>query len=149
MAGRAVPEAAERDRNEGVQDPPGPAVTAAAERDVDVVADPEAERDVPADPEILQVARRIGPVEVLRKADAEYPGAADRDVAVAREIHQDPKCYRGKDDPLSQESLLVKVRLEVIDVGGQLVRDQDLLGEAEAPPGQRSEEDTSEIQSPC
>src|ERR1019366_5956562 len=83
MAGRAVPEAAERERNEGVQAPPGPALPAAAERDVDVVADPEAERDVPADPEILQVARRIGPVEVLRKADAEYPGAADRDVAVA------------------------------------------------------------------
>ena len=53
---------------------------------VEVVAQPRAERDVPAPPELLEVARDVGGVEVLGQLVPEQlRGAAERHVGVARE----------------------------------------------------------------
>ena len=61
----------------------------AAERDVEVVAQPARQRHVPAPPEVLERQRPVGGVEVLREADAEQQRAADGDVGVAGEVGVD------------------------------------------------------------
>src|SRR5437588_1622473 len=43
----------------------------AAERDVDVVAKPRRQGHVPASPEVLDRNRRVGMIEIFRKAEAE------------------------------------------------------------------------------
>ena len=60
-----------------------------AEGDVEVVAQPARERDVPATPEVLEVTCRVGRVEVHREAEAEEQGQADGDVGVAAEVAVD------------------------------------------------------------
>src|SRR5690242_19994913 len=58
----------------------------AAERYVEIVAQPRRKRDVPATPEIADVRGEIGPFEIRRKAETEQACAAARDVGVAGEI---------------------------------------------------------------
>ena len=60
--------------------------TVAAERDVQVVLQPLAERYVPAFPEIGRVGRLVGRVEVFGKIEAHEHGHAYGDVGVARKI---------------------------------------------------------------
>ena len=67
---RAVPEAGECPDDENIQYLPGQAAAIAAEGDIEVVAEPRAERDVPPAPELGDAGRNIGIVEILRKAEA-------------------------------------------------------------------------------
>ena len=59
---------------------------ASAERDVDIVAEPCRQRDVPPAPELRNVAREIRHVEVAHQTHAEQLGCADGDVRVARKV---------------------------------------------------------------
>ena len=86
MPRRAVPQAGQRHRHHQVEiEPPG-AAAAAAERDVDVVAQPARQRHVPAPPEIDDVERPIGRVEVERQLDAEQARGAERHLGIPREV---------------------------------------------------------------
>ena len=88
--GRAVPEAGQQEDDEQVAVGRGAAAPVAAERDVDVVAEPARERHVPAPPEVGDRLRaEYGPVEVLGKPEAEHPAEADRHVGVAGEVEVD------------------------------------------------------------
>ncbi len=57
-----------------------------AERNVEVVAKPRRERDVPAPPKLRDVAGEVRRLEVGHELDAKELGGADGDVAVAGEI---------------------------------------------------------------
>src|SRR3546814_4987425 len=61
----AVPQAAQEHREEEVAIGAAHAVAVAAQRDVEVVAQPPRERHVPAAPEVLERQRPVGGVEVL------------------------------------------------------------------------------------
>src|SRR5438094_7176655 len=67
---------------------PGATLTA-TEGDVEVVAQPAREADVPAVPELLQARRLVRRIEVLRQRVAEQERGADGDVGVAREVAVD------------------------------------------------------------
>jgi len=69
--GRAVPQAAEQHGEEEIHVCAGVAQAVAAERDVQVVAQPGGERDVPAPPELARVAREVGLLEVEGQLVAE------------------------------------------------------------------------------
>src|SRR6185437_7682595 len=60
--------------------------TAAAQRDVEVVAQKARQRHVPASPELDDAGGFIGRIEVLRKPDPETPCRADCYVGVAGKI---------------------------------------------------------------
>src|SRR5699024_4439480 len=83
---RAVPQAADEERQKEVPQVARSPAAAAAERDVDVVLKPRGERDVPAAPEILDAARKIRAAEVAHQPEAQNARAAERDVGIAREI---------------------------------------------------------------
>ena len=87
--GGAVPQTAQHHGDHDVAHGARLAAGTAPERDVEVVAQPARERHVPAAPELLQVARRVGRVEVLGEPEAEQQGEADGDVRVAAEVAVD------------------------------------------------------------
>ena len=64
------------------------AAAIAAHRDVEVVADPARQGQVPAPPEVLDAARQIGVVEVFREMEAEHLADADGHRAVAGEVEE-------------------------------------------------------------
>ena len=125
---RPVPQPADRHgRNEVPQ--LGPlAATVAAQRDVDVVAQPARQRHVPAPPEVLDRGRRVGLVEVVGEADAHQQGDADRHVGVAGEVGVDLHRVGDRGDRELEVGRLTRRRENrVDDRGGQVVRDHDLL----------------------
>src|SRR5437870_4356533 len=81
-----VPESAEQHRQEKVSVLFDPAFAIAAERYVKVVAQPAGERDMPAPPELRDVRRAVGVVEVFRQFEAEETRDTDRHRGVADEI---------------------------------------------------------------
>ena len=82
----AVPKTAHEEDDEDVADGLPLADARTAERDVEVVAEPRRERDVPAPPKLRDVAREVRRLEVGHELDAKEFGGADGDVAVAGEI---------------------------------------------------------------
>ena len=128
---RAVPEAAEAEGDEAVGHAPDGAEATTAEWDVNVIADPRAERDVPALPKILQVTREVGPIEILGQIHAEEFGDTDGDVAVAGEIEQNAKRQHRQKYPTIEEPERGELRLLVIDQKGEVVGDRDFFGEAD------------------
>ena len=85
----AVPEAAEEEHRDEVAVGLPRRHAVAAERHVEVVAEPRRQRHVPAAPELLDGVGDVRPAEVLRKAEAEHAPEADRHVGVAGEIEID------------------------------------------------------------
>ena len=86
---RAVPQSAQQHRQEQVAVGPDAALAVAAQRDVEVVAQPRRERDVPPPPELGDRRRLVGCVEVFREAEAQQQGDADGHVRIAREVAVD------------------------------------------------------------
>ena len=85
----AVPEAADEHRQHEVAIREQRPAAVAAERDVEVVAEPARERHVPAPPEVRDRRRGVGRVEVLREREPEEERDPDRDVRVAEEVGVD------------------------------------------------------------
>ena len=82
----AVPEARENHSHEKVSNGFPLANAAAAQGDVEVVAKPGAQTNVPTAPEVLQAVCEEGLAEIDHEVKTEQLSAAARDVAVAAEI---------------------------------------------------------------
>ena len=127
----AVPESADQHRQHQVSVREEPTAAVAAERDVDVVAQPARERHVPATPEVLDRHRRIRGVEVLREAEAEEEREPDRHVRVPAEVGVDlDRVSVDPDERLERRMLVGCPEDRVDDRGGEVVGDDDLLEEA-------------------
>ena len=83
---RAVPEAGQKKDDQNIGRRPRRADVGAAERDVNVVANPGGQRDVPAPPEIRRGFREVGVIEVLDQLKSEQSRCAAGDVGVCGEI---------------------------------------------------------------
>ena len=81
-----VPEARERPDEKEVQNIARAGAAVAAEGNVDIVAEPRGERDVPAPPELGDAAGDIGIVEVFKKVEAEHPAKADGHVGIGGKV---------------------------------------------------------------
>src|SRR5215203_2910740 len=82
----AVPGAAQQEHDPKIAGGRPEAAAAAAQRNVDVIAEPGRQRHVPPRPELLNRVGGVRIVEVLRKAEAEHARHADRHVGIAGEI---------------------------------------------------------------
>ena len=87
----SMPEAAHKEDDEGVADARQEGAAAPSQRDVEVIAEPGGEGDVPPSPELCDVAREVGVGEVAHQVDAEEAGGTDGDVGVAGEVAVDLK----------------------------------------------------------
>ena len=84
-----MPQAGDQERDQQVQPPPAFALAVAAEGNIQVVAEPGGQRDVPARPEVADARRQIRRVEVLHQVETEDLRRADRDHGIAAEIAVD------------------------------------------------------------
>ena len=84
-----VPEPAQSKDCEGIGRRAEPAFAVPAERNVDVLAEPAGERDVPPPPEIPDPVREVWIFEVFGQADPEQAGGSQGDVGVAGEVRVD------------------------------------------------------------
>ena len=84
-----VPNARHEERDEQVAVRVQRAVAAAAQGDVDVIAEPGGKADVPPRPEIAQPAGQVGIVEIQDQVEAHHSGQAAGHVGVAAEIEED------------------------------------------------------------
>ena len=84
-----VPEAAQEHGNEEVDFGAGEAKAISAEGDVEVIAEPGGEADVPALPEFTHAGGGVGKVEIEHDIKAENEGGAASDIGIAGEIAVD------------------------------------------------------------
>ena len=125
-----VPEPGDEEDDEDVADGLGLGDAGSAEGDVEVVAEPGGEGDVPTPPELGDVAGEVGELEVGHQLEAEELGGADGDVGVPGEV---PVDLEGEEDGAEDEGGAGE-RLGVVethvDVGRTGVGDDDLLEHA-------------------
>src|SRR5215472_13615160 len=96
---RAMPEPAQQEHDHEVEITAQPAAPVAAEWNVEVVAEPVGERDVPAAPEFTHRFRDVWIVEVLEDAKPEHAHQPDGHVGIAREVEIDLQRVAGKPEP--------------------------------------------------
>ena len=96
---RAVPQPAQEHGDDQIDVRAPRPLPIAAQRDVEVVAEPLAERDVPAAPEVGDVRRQIGHAEVLRQVVADHLRRAQGHVRVAGEVAVDLQRIRDQAAP--------------------------------------------------
>ena len=99
----AVPESAQQHGQNQVDVGTYLAFPVTAQRNVEVIAQPGGQGDVPAVPEIGHAVRLIGGIEVDGETEAQQQGDTDGHVAVTREVAvylQGVAVYAGKGSPL-------------------------------------------------
>ena len=103
----------------------------APQRDIDVVAKPGGEGDVPAVPKLREARGLVGEAEVVLQAETHQGGQSDRQVAIAREVAED---LHGESDHAHEalEARVVGGRVEdPVVVLGNVVGDDHLLDDAQ------------------
>src|SRR5262245_6500339 len=84
-----MPEPTQEEDEHEVEVRPARTRAVATERDVQIVAKPVRERDVPPAPEVLDRLGDIRIVEVLEDSESEHPAEPDGHVRVAGEVEVD------------------------------------------------------------
>ncbi len=129
---RAVPEARQRPDDEDIQNPARRADAVAAQRNVDILAEPAAQGHVPAPPELGDRPGDEGVVEVLGEGEAEEAPQPDGHVAVPAEVEVELQGEGDPVHPVKQHRLLRRWLPEKqLDELPQLVGDEHLLAEAD------------------
>src|SRR4051812_42353399 len=88
---RAVPQTAEQEYGHQVRDPVHRADAVSSKWDVDVIAEPRRQRDVPSLPELLNRPGEVRRPEVRHEVDTHDAGRTDGDVGVSGEVEVDLK----------------------------------------------------------
>src|SRR5271165_266953 len=86
---RAVPEAGGKEAYPKIDIDARRRDAIAAQRDVEILADPGGKRDVPAAPELGDAAGDVRHVEVLPQTETEHAGDTDCHVGISREVEVD------------------------------------------------------------
>ena len=137
--GGPVPEPAQQHGRHQIDGAARLAMAVAAQRDVEMVAQEMAQRDVPAAPELHDRGGFVRAVEVDRQAEAQTAGQAQRHVGIAREIEEDlQRVGNGSDPGRCQTRRVAPFRHREQGGGVRLdaFRDQDLLGETDGEQGE-------------
>ena len=124
----AMPEASKQPYDRDVAQLLGKTAAAAAERDVDIITEPAAHRDMPALPEICDAVRDKRIVEVFREVEAQHAAEADRHIGITGKVEVDLESVSNRAQPSGEHSrcgLCGGYFPEKADVVGE----QDLLGE--------------------
>ena len=94
---RPMPDAGHQEDHRHVEGPAPPA--SATERNIEVVAEPLAQGDMPPTPELRRARGAVGTQEVERQPDSQAPGDAHGDEAVAGEVVVDAQAEQDVGQP--------------------------------------------------
>ena len=75
-----VPESAKSECEGAIEYGAGHTMSVATKRNIDIVANPGAERNMPAVPEVANIQSQIRPIEIRRQNDSHHAGKTDGDV---------------------------------------------------------------------
>ncbi len=129
---RAVPEASEQHGEAKIRVSARDAAAISAQRDIEIVAQPGGERDVPALPEVGESRRCVRVAKVIRQGEAEAHGDADRARRIAGEVAKDLAREGERAAPgIEGREALHRVVGEVHDRREDGIREDDLLEEPE------------------
>ena len=126
----AVPQSGCRPNDGNVEDPASGGHAIAAEGDVQIVAEPAAERHMPPAPELGDAAGDERIIEVLEKVEAEYMTEPDCHVAVTREIKVNVQGIGDGIEPVEQHGLVIRILEDVHELAEHIGK-QDLFGETD------------------
>ena len=126
-----VPQTAEQEDDHDVERPTANAHTTAAKGDIEIVAEPAGERDVPAVPELADATAEVGGAEVVHEVVAHGLGAAEGDGAVAEEVAIDLERVEEQTQRNGSTAVLLRVGPDGIDIDGEVVGHHHLGKEAE------------------
>src|SRR5581483_8589006 len=135
----AVPKPAEEHRRKEVEIPPRGSLPAAAEGNVDVVAQEPRQGHMPPPPEFNDAGRLIGRCEVDREPNAKKQGRGDRHIGVAGKVKVKLGGISERRAPGAGEIERLPGRRRVEERGrieGGGVGEKDLLRQAEGEEGQ-------------
>src|SRR5262249_910718 len=127
---RPVPEPAEDHGQHQVAIGLALAAAAAAERNVEIIAQPTRQADVPAPPEVTGTGGEVRTIEVEHQLETEQPGGAASNIGVSGEVavnlkreaeHRQVGLRRGERSGTGEER---------IDQGREVVGQDDLLPQA-------------------
>ena len=128
----AMPEAAQQKDDQQIHGRTARSEAVSAERNVEVVAEPVRQRDVPAPPELLHRLRNVGIVEIVDDAKTEEPAQSSRHVRVAGEVEVDLAGVAKDAEPRGGRGQVARVGGKgLIGVHGEHVGEQELLREAD------------------
>ena len=129
---RTVPQAAEQHRCHQREVGTRLAMAIAAQRNVEVIAQPRRQGDVPAPPEIREADRRIGETEVVWHRETQAHRRADRGGGITSEVAEDLPAESERTEPRIQRA---RDLVAVVDRLGRLreetVGEHDLLEQAQ------------------
>ena len=104
----------------------------ATQRNVQIVAQPGRQRDVPASPEVRKPDRRVGKTEVVRHGEAQTECRADGGGRVAGEIAEDLAAEgQGADPRVQCAGRQVGVKYRLRGRGQKTIGQHDLLEQAQ------------------
>lgn len=129
--GTAVPDTGSQHRDKQTETSAHNPVSIASERDIEIVAEPGRERNVPSVPEIREVAAAIGEGKILAQTDAKHGCDTDADVAVTAEIQVDLHGEAKKSHQTFEAGESIWRREYPIVVLGNIVGDYGFLDDAQ------------------
>ncbi len=101
-----------------------------AQRDIQIVAEPGGQRDVPPAPEFLNCGSGIRILKVFLKVKPEHPAHADRHIAVAGKIKIDLQCIAEHAHPGGKHADLPRQGKHHVTIHSHGVGNQQLFGQA-------------------
>ena len=126
----AVPKATDEKHEERVAQLLCTRATTATEWEINIIAKPRHQRDVPTLPKVADIARKVRITEILHQSDAEKATRTDCYIAITGEVAVDLK---GKEKSAHQQVYptgLCIIREDSINANGALVGYDDLFEEA-------------------
>lgn len=130
--GGAVPEPAQQKSNEKIAQGAGSAAAVAAERDIKIIPQPAGKRNVPAPPEILNIAGLVRRVEVPGQMNIEKKRAAYSHVAIAGKVEIELKSIGDAAEAGFKKGHGACNVKAMSGYGGKVVSDQKLFCQADA-----------------
>ncbi len=128
---RTVPYTAQEHDHEQIKVQTFLAHAVTAEGDVEVIAEPARERNVPALPEFGNAPRAVRAVEVAREMEPEHQAETDCHIRIRREVEVNLEHVGKATPPAIQHAGGVR-RKHAVGDDAHLVREENLFGESEA-----------------
>ena len=133
IPGSTVPETGEEPNDQNIADVFGGADPVAAQRNIHIIPEEGAKRNVPAAPELGDAFGNVGIIEILEEVETKHPAHADGHIRIAAEVEVDLESIGNGDEPAACHGQGVQTgELVGDDTAG--VGQQNLLGKADEEP---------------
>ena len=135
---RTVPDASQHPDNEHVENMARNRYVRTSERNIDIIAEPARQRDVPAAPEVRDRFCDVRIVEVLLEFESEHVSETDGHVGIAREVKIDLQHICNCTEPVEKDRLVrgckIKVAECILRRRRKVIRNDDFFAEADHEP---------------